>query len=119
MKRIGVAFPGDPSQKATWSGIPSSLMGGLETAGVEPVPIGIEPPAALLAAGTNAVAAAYVRPRRDLRTAIKNARQAARASASLATVTSWAVPGALRRAGGLDGVIQIGTGYTLRAMPRW
>lgn len=114
MRRIGVAFPGDPSQKATWSGIPSSLMGGLETAGVEPVPIGIEPPAALLAASTNAVAATYVRPRGNLKTAIKNARQAARASASLATVTSWAVPGALRRAGGLDGVIQIGTGYTLR-----
>jgi glycosyltransferase involved in cell wall biosynthesis len=115
MKRIGVAFPGDPSQKATWSGIPASLMGGLEAAGVEPVPIGIEPPAPLLAASTNLVAAAYVRPQRDLRTAVKNARQAARASASLATVTSWAVPGALRRAGRLDGVIQIGTGYTLRS----
>lgn len=114
MKRIGVAFPGDPSQKATWSGIPSSLIGGLENAGVEAVPIGIEPPAALLAAATNAVAATYVRPQRDFRTAVKNARQAARASASLATVTSWAVPGALRRAGRLDGVIQIGTGYTLR-----
>ncbi|HMC49137.1 MAG TPA: glycosyltransferase family 4 protein [Solirubrobacterales bacterium] len=115
MKRIGVAFPGDPSQKATWSGIPSSLIGGLETAGVEAVPIGIEPPSALLAVGANAVAAAYVRPQRDLRTAVKNARQAARASASLATVTSWAVPAALHRAGRLDGVIQIGTGYTLRS----
>lgn len=115
MKRIGVAFPGDPNQKATWSGIPSGLIGGLEAAGVEPVPIGVEPPAALLAASTNAVAAAYVRPQRDLRTAIKNARQAARASASMATVTSWAVPRALRRAGRLDGVIQIGTGYTLRS----
>jgi len=114
MKRIGVAFPGDPSRKATWSGIPSGLIGGLEAAGVEPVPIGIEPPAALLAASTNAVAAAYLRPGRDLKTTVKNARQAARASASLATVTSWAVSGALRRAGRLDGVIQIGTGYTLR-----
>jgi glycosyltransferase involved in cell wall biosynthesis len=115
MKRIGVAFPGDPSQKATWSGIPSGLIGGLEATGVEPVPIGVEPPAALLAASTNAVAAAYVRPQRDLRAAIKNARQAARASTSMATLTSWAVPGALRRAGRLDGVIQIGTGYTLRS----
>jgi glycosyltransferase involved in cell wall biosynthesis len=112
MKRIGVAFPGDPSQKATWSGIPSGLIGGLETAGVEAVPIGIEPPP-LLAAGTNAVAAAYLRPGRNLRAAVQNALQAARASASLATVTSWAAPGALRRAGKLDGVIQIGTGYTL------
>lgn len=113
MKRIGVAFPGDPSQKATWSGIPSGLIGGLESAGVEPVPIGIEPPPPLLAAATNAVAAAYVRPRRDLGTAVRNARQAARASASLAAVTTWAAPAALRRAGRLDGVIQIGTGYTL------
>ena len=31
MKRIGVAFPGDPSQKATWSGIPFGLIGGLES----------------------------------------------------------------------------------------
>jgi glycosyltransferase involved in cell wall biosynthesis len=114
MKRIGVAFPGDPSQKATWSGIPAGLIGGLESAGVEPVPIGVEPSAALLAVATNAVAAGYVRPGRDLKTAIKDARQAARASASMAMLTSWAVPGALRRAGRLDGVIQIGTGYTLR-----
>jgi glycosyltransferase involved in cell wall biosynthesis len=115
MKRIGVAFPGDPSQKATWSGIPSGLISGLASAGVEPVPVGVEPPAALLAAGTNAVAAAYLRPGRDLRTAVRNARQAARASASLAAVTTRAVPAALRRAGRLDGVIQIGTGYTLRS----
>jgi glycosyltransferase involved in cell wall biosynthesis len=113
MKRIGVTFPGDPSRKATWSGIPSGLIGGLETAGVEAVPIGIEPPSALLAASTNAVAATYLRPGRDLKVVVRNARQAARASASLATVTSWAAPAALRRAGRLDGVIQIGTGYTL------
>ncbi len=115
MKRIGVAFPGDPSQRSTWSGIPFGLIGGLESAGVKAVPIGIEPPRALLATSTNAVAAAYVRPGAGLKTAIKNARQAARASSSLATVTSWAVPGALRRAGKLDGVIQLGTGYTLNS----
>jgi glycosyltransferase involved in cell wall biosynthesis len=115
MKRVGVVFPGDPSRKATWSGIPSGLIGGLEAAGVEPVPIGVEPSAALLAAATNTVAAAYLRPRRDLRTAVRNARQAARASAGLAAVTSRAAPAALRRAGRLDGAIQIGTGYTLHS----
>lgn len=115
MKRIGVVFPGDPSQKATWSGIPSGLIGGLEAAGVEPVPIGVEPPAALLAATTNTVAAAYLRPRGGLRTAVRNARQAARASAALAAVTSRAAPASLRRAGRLDGAIQIGTGYTLHS----
>ncbi|MDX6601861.1 MAG: hypothetical protein QOF13_1063 [Solirubrobacterales bacterium] len=115
MTRIGIAFPGDPSHKATWSGIPSGLMGALEAAGVEAVPVRVEPPAPLLAVSSNAVAAAYVRPQRDLRAAVQQARAAARASASVAQVNSWAAPKALRRAGRLDGIIQIGTGYTLRS----
>jgi glycosyltransferase involved in cell wall biosynthesis len=115
MTRIGIAFPGDPSHKATWSGIPFGLIGALEAAGVEAVPVRVEPPAPLLAASTNAIAATYLRPQRDLRVAVQQARAAARTSASIAQVNSWAAPKALRRAGQLDGIIQIGTGYTLRS----
>jgi glycosyltransferase involved in cell wall biosynthesis len=115
MTRIGIAFPGDPSHKATWSGIPSGLMGALAAAGVEAVPVRVEPPAPLLAISSNAVALTYLRPQRDLRVAVQQARAAARASASVAQVNSWAAPKALRRAGRLDGIIQIGTGYTLRS----
>jgi glycosyltransferase involved in cell wall biosynthesis len=114
MTRIGIAFPGDPSQKATWSGIPFGLMDGLAAAGIEAVPVRVEPPAPLLAASSNAIAVTYLRPRRDVRGAVQQARAAARASAGVAQVNSWAAPGALRRAGRLDGIIQIGTGYTLR-----
>jgi glycosyltransferase involved in cell wall biosynthesis len=113
MMRIGVAFPGDPSQPATWSGIPHRLIRALEQAGVEAVPLQVEPPALVRAACTNAVAAAYLRPQRDLKGAVRRARAAARTSDALAAVNSWAAPGALRRAGSLDGIVQIGTGYTL------
>jgi glycosyltransferase involved in cell wall biosynthesis len=113
MRRIGIAFPGDPSHKATWSGIPFGLTGGLEAAGIEVVPVRVEPPALLLAASSNAIAAAYLRPQRSPRTAVQQARAAARTSAGIAQVNSWAAPKALRRAGQLDGIIQIGTGYTL------
>jgi glycosyltransferase involved in cell wall biosynthesis len=113
MKRIGIAFPGDPSHKATWSGIPFGLTGGLEAAGIEVVPVRVEPPALLLAASSNAIAATYLRPQRSPRTAVQQARAAARTSAGIAQVNSWAAPKALRQAGQLDGIVQIGTGYTL------
>jgi glycogen synthase len=113
MKRIGIAFPGDPSHKATWSGIPFGLTGGLEAAGIEVVPVPVEPSGLLLAASSNAIAATYLRPQRSPRTAVQQARAAARTSAGIAQVNSWAAPKALRRAGQLDGIIQIGTGYTL------
>ena len=47
MMRIGVAFPGKPGRRETWSGIPFGLIGGLGDSGVEPVAVAIEPPAAL------------------------------------------------------------------------
>jgi glycosyltransferase involved in cell wall biosynthesis len=115
MKRIGIAFPGDPSHKATWSGIPFGLTGGLEAAGIEVVPVPVEPPALLLAAGSNAIAATYLRPQRSPRVAVQQARAAARTSAGVAWLNSRAAPKAVRAAGRLDGIIQIGTGYTLPA----
>jgi glycosyltransferase involved in cell wall biosynthesis len=115
MRRIGIAFPGDPSHKATWSGIPFGLTGGLEAAGVEVVPVPVEPSPLLLAAGSNAIAATYLRPQWSVRTAVQQARAAARTSAGVAWLNSRATPKALRQAGRLDGIIQIGTGYTLRS----
>jgi glycosyltransferase involved in cell wall biosynthesis len=88
-------------------------MRGLEGAGVEPVPIRVEPPAVLRAAAFNAVAAAHTRPSRDLVGAIQRGRAAAWASPQLAAVNSWAAPWRLRQAGPLDAIVQIGTGYTL------
>jgi glycosyltransferase involved in cell wall biosynthesis len=113
VKRIGVAFPGDPSQPATWSGTPSGVMRGLREAGVEPVAIRAEPSPAVRAVAFNVLAAAYLRPSRDLKGAVQRSRAAAWASPGLVTVNSWAAPRRLRRAGQLDGIVQIGTGYTL------
>lgn len=113
MKRVGVAFPGDPSQPATWSGTPSGVIRGLSEVGIEAVPINIEPGALVRFATLNALALPYLRPRRDLVAALRQSRAAARVSPGLALVRSWVAPEALERAGRLDGIIQIGTGYSL------
>ena len=108
-----MAFPGDPGQRTTWSGTPSGVMRGLVEAGAEPIAICTEPPRVVRAGTFNVVAAAYLRPDRDIVAAVRRARRAARASTGMGAVTSWAAAKALRRAGPLDGIIQIGTGYTL------
>jgi glycosyltransferase involved in cell wall biosynthesis len=114
MKRIGVAFPGDPDQRATWSGTPSGVMRGLREAGVEAVPVRTEPASALVRSATlNLISLAYLRPGGDVRAVIQRARAAARASPALTAVESRSAPRALRAAGRLDGIVQIGTGYRL------
>ena len=112
--RVGVAFPGDPDRPSTWSGTPTGIMRGLRELGAEPVPVRVEPSSSLVrAAALNAVAATYVRRGRDLRAVVRRARAAARASPAMAVVTTRSAASALRRAGGLDGIVQIGTGYRL------
>src|SRR4051794_28215590 len=116
MERIGGAFPGDPTRAEPWSGIPLGVLRGLLEAGVEPVPVRAAPAPAVrkMAVGLSSV--------RHLGTTIgsgpeplRRAHAAALASPELAAVHSWVAPRALRRAGRLDGVIQIGTGYDLPA----
>jgi glycosyltransferase involved in cell wall biosynthesis len=89
-------------------------MRGLEEAGVEAIPLCVEPSPLVRAAARNSVAAMYVRPGRDLRAAIRRARAAARVSPAYAAVSTWSAPRALRDAGPLDGIVQIGTGYELQ-----
>jgi hypothetical protein len=113
MKRIGVAFPGDPSKRSTWSGTPNGVMRGLAEIGVEPVAIQTEPPKLIRDAALNAVTVAYLRPGRDLKAVALRGRAAAWASPTIAAVNSWAAPRRLKAAGPLDGIVQIGTGYTL------
>jgi glycosyltransferase involved in cell wall biosynthesis len=113
MTRIGVAFPGDPSKRSTWSGTPSGVMRGLAEIGVEPVAVQAEPSAILRAAAINALTVAYLRPGGNFKEAALRGRAAAWASPALSVVNSWAAPKRLRQAGHLDGIVQIGTGYTL------
>jgi glycosyltransferase involved in cell wall biosynthesis len=112
--RIGVAFPGDPDEPSTWSGTPAGVMRGLRDAGVEAVAIRAQPSSSIVrAAALNVVASAYVRPGRDPRAVARRARAAARTSPRLAASETWGARAALRHAGPLDGIVQIGTGYRL------
>jgi glycosyltransferase involved in cell wall biosynthesis len=113
MKRIGVAFPGNPCVRTTWSGTPSGIMRGLTEAGAMAIPINTEPPRVVRDITFHLATAAYLRPARDLTGAARRARRAARASTGMAAVTSWAAPRAIRQAGPLDGIVQIGTSYGL------
>ena len=111
MLRIGVATPGDPSDRSTWSGTPSGVMRGLDELGVEAVPINVQPAAAVDKAALAAISAGYVRPGRPARAAVVRAREAARASRTYTRLQTLSAPHAVRRAGRLDGIIQIGTGF--------
>lgn len=115
MKRIGVTFQGgDPADPATWSGTPYGVTTGLRAAGVEPVAIRIGPPPLSRALALNAVATAYIRPSRNWRGAVRRARAAAAVSPSISSLDSMAASQILRQSTNLDGIIQIGAGYTLR-----
>lgn len=97
MARIALVQQGDPTDPATWSGVPARLTRGIEQAGCEVVP----------------VRATFRGAGRILElTRMSWADQSANGLFALA---SGAVADrALRRGGELDGVVMIGTGYALR-----
>lgn len=97
MARIALVQQGDPTDPATWSGVPARLGRGIEGAGCEVVP----------------VRATFRGAGRILQlTRMSWADQSANRFFALA---SGAVADrTLRRSGELDGVVMIGTGYSLR-----
>lgn len=115
MRRIGVAFPGgDPASPSTWSGTPAGVIAGLREQGVEAVPLDVGAGGLLQAVTSNAVATRYLRRAPDLRTMVRRARGAARASPAMAWVNTAATSSELGESNDLDGIVQIGTGLTLR-----
>jgi glycosyltransferase involved in cell wall biosynthesis len=107
---IGIAYPGDPRDPAEWSGTPAGIVGGLEELGIRVVTVRAEPGRRATRLARAAVAAphlhAWVRgPRRAWRSAA--------ATPAYAAVRTHAARHSLRRAGDLDGLIQIGTGFLL------
>jgi len=115
MKRVGVVFPGrDPRQQGTWSGTPAGIISGLEQVGVEPVPLAVGPPRTVGAAASNVVALRYLRPSADVRAAVRQARSTARVSPAMAALVTASTPPRFGQADRLDGIVQIGTGFTLR-----
>jgi glycosyltransferase involved in cell wall biosynthesis len=87
---------GDPTNPGSWSGVPSRLSGGLEAAGAEVVPVDVEVPK------SGAVAH---------RLNMNWAAQAA--NPWFARAYGMFGSSRLRRAGRVDGVIMIGSGYQL------
>jgi glycosyltransferase involved in cell wall biosynthesis len=119
MPSLGLLFPGEPRDPRTWSGTPAGLARGLAEAGVDVRTVRTEPSRALDAAARYGVAVLRLHrtARRGLRPTLQLSRAVARASPELGSVHTWAARRSLRRAGPLDGLVQIGTGYTLPAGP--
>ena len=114
--RIGIAFPGDPLDRTTWSGSPAGIARGLQALGAEPVPIRALPCSPLDTVAVAAISLGRLRPGmlRHPREAARRARRATQVSHELGVVWSLAARRAVRNAGPLDGVIQVGTGYDIR-----
>ncbi len=112
---VGVAFPGDPFDRATWSGSPSGVARGLEEAGVEARALRALPPRPLELGATAALAAMRLPRCRGggARESLRLAKATAEISPEMGVVQSWAARRAAARAAPLDGVVQIGTGYAL------
>jgi glycosyltransferase involved in cell wall biosynthesis len=93
--RIGIAFQGDPSDPASWSGVPAGLQAGLQAAGAETVPIDARfPGSARLAHG------------------LRMSWAAATANPLFAAVSGTRASRAVRSAG-VDGSVAIGSGFAL------
>jgi hypothetical protein len=111
---IGVAFPGDPQARGTWSGTPAGLAAGLAELGFAVHRIDARPARLLDTLAFNAVAAAHVRPGAGgARAALRRARMAARVSPTVAAVRGAGLAARLRAGDPLDAIVQIGTGYTV------
>ena len=96
MTRIALTQQGDPGDPSSWSGVPARLLRGLELAGCEAIPVSAEP------RGSDRVARLL---------GMSWADQAA--SRGFGAVFGATARRGLRRAGDLDGVVMIDSGYTL------
>jgi glycosyltransferase involved in cell wall biosynthesis len=111
---VGIAFPGNPLDPGTWSGTPLGVARGLEHAGATVTPLRAEAPDPVTAAAMHGLTLAHLRGDwKGARQTVREARRAARLSPLLGRLQSWGAGRALRAAGPLDGVVQIGTGYRM------
>jgi glycosyltransferase involved in cell wall biosynthesis len=99
--RVGVAMAGDPFDPAAWSGIPMGLSGGIREHGAEPVPLDALPRAQVR---YPVMAAGWV---------LSRDRLSAGNSAALHRLASRKARRAIARAPELEGVVQLGTEFSL------
>ncbi len=96
MTRIALVQQGDPTDPASWSGVPARLLRGLEASGCEVVPVRAMFPAAGRVSWL-----------------LRMSWAAQSTSRFFAAACGAAADRSLRRAGDLQGVVTIGSGYTL------
>jgi glycosyltransferase involved in cell wall biosynthesis len=111
---VGVAFPGDTRTRATWSGSPAGIARGLAAAGIDVQHVSAHPPPLVEFLATNVLALRHLHQNRGrslVRTA-KRSRRTARLRPAVAQLRTRALERRIRAAGRLDGLIQIGTGYS-------
>ena len=112
---IGVLFPGDPTARPTWSGTPIGIVHGLEELGLEVRGINVDAPqpislgVSLIAGGVMAASIARAR----LRPTPRVLRTVGSRSPAVATMMSGVASRRLEGFAPLDGLIQIGTGYSV------
>lgn len=94
--RIAVVMQGDATDPASWSGTPAGICAGLEAAGVEVVPIDARLP------GSN-----------HLSRAMRLSWVEETTNPLLAAAGGLSAEVALRVKGGVDGIVKIGSGFTL------
>jgi hypothetical protein len=114
---VGLLFPGDTRDASTWSGTPAGIGAGLRAAGVEVAHVRAEPSAGLNFVARNGLAA--LRLHRSVENGpvatLRRSRHVATLGPELAAVRTWAVNRRLRDTSRLDGIVQIGTGYSVSA----
>lgn len=112
MTAIGVSFPGDPSDPASWSGTPLGVMEGLRACGVEPVPINVQPERTVVREVFVTMAAlGHIRFDTSPRAMISRARHSAMLSASFGRLQTQRGRSVLRKSPNLAGIVQIGSSY--------
>ena len=110
---VGVAFPGDPRARGTWSGTPAGIADGLTQLGWSVHRIDARPPRALISSrSTPSRSATCALARVGPRAAAVRSR---RVSPTVAAVRGSAAAARLRSLPPLDAVVQIGTGYAIPA----
>ena len=112
---IGVMFAGDPTARATWSGTPSGIVSGLKELGVDVHGINVDAPRQTsrwfsLIAGSMMIAS-VARARLPLNP--REIRRVGIITPAVAAMRSAVARRRLSACAHLDGLIQIGTGYSV------
>ena len=112
---IGVMFPGDPTARGRWSGTSSGVVGGLQELGIEVHAVTVDASPQMsrwlsLAAGGLMVTSIA---RAGLPLAPRELRRVGLITPAVAAMRSMLAQRRLRESVPLDGLIQIGTGYSV------